>query len=203
MMLALTSSTKTLYHGWRTSTKLALVSAGVFILYLIENPVLLAGAVAGVALAYLVVSWKFLVQGARYLRPLWMFVAIVLAWHLVSGDPMTGVVVALRLVAAVGLANLVTMTTRLDDLTDLVLWLLSPLQSVGIRTAPIGFAIALVVRFTPVLLGKAGTLGESWRARSARRPGWPLVMPITVTAIDDAEQVAEALRARGGFDIQP
>lgn len=202
-MLALTSSTKTIYHRWPASLKLALVSGGVFLLYLIEDPALLLAAVAGVSLAYLVVGWRFLKEGVRFLRPLWVFVAIVLIWHLIAGDPVTGLAVALRLVAAVGLANLVTMTTRLDDLTDLVLWLLQPLERLGIRTAPIGYAMALVVRFTPVLLGKAGTLIDSWRARSARRPGWQLVMPITVTAIDDAEQVAEALRARGGFDTQP
>ncbi|TCS53962.1 biotin transport system permease protein [Primorskyibacter sedentarius] len=202
-MLALTSSTETIYHRWRASAKLAAVSVGVFALYLIDSPALLSLAVAGVALAYLVGGWQFLVEGVRFLRPLWFFVAIVLVWHVVAGDPLTGLAVALRLVAAVGLANLVTMTTRLDDLVELVLWILSPLEKLGIRTAPIGYAMALVVRFTPVLFGKAGTLVDSWRARSARRPGWRLVMPITVTAIDDAEQVAEALRARGGFDSDP
>jgi biotin transport system permease protein len=111
--------------------------------------------------------------------------------------------VSLRLAAAVGLANLVTMTTRLDDRTDVVLRLLSPLGRLGIRTAPIGFAMALVIRFTPVLFAKAGTLVDAWRARSPRRPGWQILMPITLLAIDDAEHVAEALRARGGLDTEP
>jgi len=40
----------------------------------------------------------------------------------------------------------------------------------------------------------AGTGG----ARSRRRPGWQLVLPLSLAALDDADHVAEALRARGG-----
>ena len=199
-MLALTSSIETPYHRLPGGAKLAAVSVGVFALYLVEQPAVLAAALAAVLLAYLIAGRSFLAEGLRRLRPLWVFVAVVLLWHGIAGDPVTGVAVSLRLAAAVGLANLVTMTTRLDDLADIVLRLLSPLRHLGIRTAPIGFAMALAVRFTPVLFGKAGTLVESWRSRSPRRPGWRILMPITLLAIDDAEQVAEALRARGGLD---
>ncbi len=199
-MLALTSSIRTPYHRWRAGVKLALVSAGVFALYLIDSPAGLVGGGGVVLLAYLVAGTAFLREGLRLLRPLWIFVVIVGLWHLLLGEMQTGINVILRLIAAVGLANLVTMTTRLDDLTDLVRWLLSPLERLGLRTAPLGHAISLVVRFTPVLLGKAASLMEAWRARSLRRPGWQIVMPVTLIALDDAEQVAEALRARGGLD---
>lgn len=202
-MLALTSSTETPYHRWPAGPKLAAVSVAVFVLYLVDLPVLLALALLAVILAYLAAGRGFLAEGLRQLRPLWVFVAVVLVWHGLAGDPLTGLAVSLRLAAAVGLANLVTMTTRLDDLTEVVLRLLAPLRHLGIRTAPIGFAMALVIRFTPVLFAKAGTLIDAWRARSPRRPGWQVVMPIALLAIDDAEHVAEALRARGGLDTEP
>lgn len=202
-MLALTSSTETPYHRWPAGPKLAAVSVAVFVLYLVQAPALLALALVAVILAYLAAGRGFLAEGLRQLRPLWVFVAVVLVWHGLAGDPLTGLAVSLRLAAAVGLANLVTMTTRLDDLTEVVLRLLAPLRHLGIRTAPIGFAMALVIRFTPVLFAKAGTLIDAWRARSPRRPGWQVVMPIALLAIDDAEHVAEALRARGGLDTEP
>ncbi|PJE28084.1 ABC transporter permease, partial [Pseudooceanicola lipolyticus] len=44
-------------------------------------------------------------------------------------------------------------------------------------------------------------LAESWRARSPRRPGLRTILPLAALAIDDAEHVAEALRARGGLEI--
>ena len=56
-----------------------------------------------------------------------------------------------------------------------------------------------MIRFTPVLAQKGQLLAQSWRARSTKRVGWRMIIPFAVLAIDDAEHVAEALRARGGL----
>ena len=50
---------------------------------------------------------------------------------------------------------------------------------------------------------RSKSAASTWRARSPRRPGWQILMPVTLLAIDDAEHVAEALRARGGLDTDP
>jgi biotin transport system permease protein len=55
-----------------------------------------------------------------------------------------------------------------------------------------------MIRFIPVLSDRLSQISESWRARSPRRPGWRILTPATLAALDDADQVAEALRARGG-----
>jgi len=68
-----------------------------------------------------------------------------------------------------------------------------------VKTRGIGVAMALVVRFTPVLAVKGRALSLAWRARSRRKVGWRILVPFAVLAIDDAEHVAEALRARGGI----
>ena len=107
--------------------------------------------------------------------------------------------IALRMTTAVGLATLVTMTTSLARMMAVVRWLATPLRVLGLRTRGIELAVALVIRFTPVLADKGQLLAQSWRARSARRVGWRILMPFAVLAIDDAERVAEALRARGGL----
>ena len=132
------------------------------------------------------------------LKVLWPFVLLILLWHVVTGSMVLGLVIVLRMVTAVGLANLVTMTTRLSDMMGVVRWLTTPLRLLGVNTRGIEVAMAMVVRFTPVLAEKGSLLGQSWRARSRRRVGWRIVMPLTVLAIDDAEHVAEALKARGG-----
>jgi biotin transport system permease protein len=72
------------------------------------------------------------------------------------------------------------------------------LRRLGLPTQILETAIPLVIRFSPVLIAKAGQLVEAWRARSRRRPGWQLVLPLSLAALDDADHVAEALRARGG-----
>jgi biotin transport system permease protein len=59
-------------------------------------------------------------------------------------------------------------------------------------------AAALVIRFVPVMLTRTEQIAAAFRARSARRPGWRVLVPALLAALDDAAQVAEALRARGG-----
>ncbi len=199
-MLALTSEIRTPYHGLRAGLKMALLCLATVALFSLDSIPAMLAAVAAVGALYLVPGPRFLRGGLGLLTPVWVFVALVIGWHALTGNTGAGVVIALRLVAAVALANLVTMTTRFDDLVELVMWALTPLRRAGVNTAPLGFAIVLVVRFVPVLLDKARLLIDAWRARSPRRPGWHLGLPITLVAIDDAEHVAEALRARGGLE---
>lgn len=198
-MLTLTSDIRTPYHRLRAGVKLAALCVATVALFWLESVPGMAAGLAAVAALYLVPGWRFLREGVALLKPVWFFVALVVVWHAVMGQTMAGLIIALRLIAAVALANLVTMTTRFDDLTDVVMWLLTPLRKLGVNTAPLGFAIVLVVRFIPVLMDKAHKLIDAWRARSARRVGWQIALPITLIAIDDAEHVAEALRARGGL----
>ena len=65
-------------------------------------------------------------------------------------------------------------------------------------TALMSLALALVIRFIPVMLTRTEAISLAFRARSPRRPGWRLLMPVSLAALDDAEHVADALRARGG-----
>ncbi|SDL15458.1 energy-coupling factor transporter transmembrane component T family protein [Aliiruegeria lutimaris] len=195
-MLALVSPIDTPYHRLPAGAKFGALSLVTLSMFLSNAISVQLAAVIGVAALYLVVGMDFLRQGLQSLRPLWPFLVIVGIWHFLLGDPSEGAVVCLRLLAAVALANLVTMTTRLDDAIELVMKLLRPLRKLGIQTGQIAFAIALVIRFVPVMLDNARRLLESWRARSARRPGWQVIAPIFLVALDDATRVAESIRAR-------
>ena len=79
---------------------------------------------------------------------------------------------------------------------DVLHRVLGPLRRLRMRTDRIGIGVALVVRFTPVLVAKASALSLAWRARSLRRPGWRLMVPLVLSAFDEADHVADALRAR-------
>jgi len=138
----------------------------------------------------------FLRAGLARLWGLWPFVAVLILWHWATGDLAQGVALGFRMATAVGLANLVTMTTRLSDMMAVVMWLCTPL---GRHRRAIGLAMALVIRFTPIFVLKGQGLALAWRARSARRPGWRVIVPFMALALDDADHVAEALRARGGL----
>ena len=197
-MISLTSPVETRAHRWPAGVKLALLCAATVVLFMRGDVGFHLFALAGTILLYLLPGRRFAVAGLRPLLRLWPFVVLVGVWHLLIGAPLAGTVIVLRLLTAVALANLVTMTTTLSQMIAVVMALTAPLARVGVNTRALALGIALVVRFTPTLADKGTALTLAWRARSARPPGWRIVMPFTVLAIDDAEQVAEALRARGG-----
>lgn len=198
-MLSLASPINTPYHRLPPKLKFAFLCGFTFAVFMTENPLHLAAAFLLVVVLHALPGHRFCLLGLKRLAPVWPFLAVILCWHLATRDHMGGVAVGLRLLAAIALANLVTMTTRLDDLVAVVGRLAAPFERFGVNRRGLGLAVALVVRFTPVLAQKAGWLLESWRGRSTRRPGWRIVLPIAAIALDDAEHVAEALKARGGI----
>lgn len=197
-MISLTSPVRTRAHGWPAGAKLAALSAATLALFWVNNLAILGGALAVVVMLYLSGGAGFARAGLRALRMLWPFVLVVALWHGLTGTVGQGAGIILRFVTLVALANLVTMTTPLSAMIDVLAWLLAPLRRVGLPTRALEISVALVVRMTPVLLQKGQALGDAWRARSPRRPGWRIVLPFTLVALDDADHIADALAARGG-----
>lgn len=197
-MLSLTAPHATPLHRLPAGSKLAALAVATVGIVALEAPLPVAGAAAAVAALHMALGWRIAGHALRLLRPLWPFAAVLLAWHLWTGDPVRGMLIGLRMAAAVALANLVTMTTRLDDMIAVMERVAQPLGALGLPPRRLALAVALVIRFTPVLMGRAAQLADSWRARSPRRPGWQLAVPLALSALDDADRVAEALRARGG-----
>ena len=195
-MLTLTSPGDSWLHRVPAAAKLAalaVATTGLFTLGGLVWPllaVLLTGA--------LYLSCGLLRYGAARLLPLWPFLLVLALWHGWTGTLAEGGTVALRLIAAVAAANLVTMTTRLTDMISVAERLASPLRHLGLPSRTLALSIALVIRFIPVLSDRVGTLRLAWSARSARRAGWAILVPATLAALEDADRVAEALRARGG-----
>lgn len=198
-MISLTSPVRTWAHGWPAGAKLGGLCAATLLLFFIESVPVHFAIFGSVLLVYALPGRLFFSGGVRRLWLLWPFVLVVLLWHKWDGTAAQGGAICLRLLSAVALANLVTMTTRLTDMLAVIRWLAWPLRRLGLQTAALELAVALTIRLTPVLAEKGELLSASWRARARRRPGWRILMPFTVLALDDAEHVAEALRARGGF----
>lgn len=197
-MLTLTSPVDTPAHRLPAGVKLAALCALTLLLFRLHTPLPLAWALAALVLLALSFGRGFAASLARSLASLWPFALILALWHLWTGDLTTGLTIGLRMFAAVGFATLVTMTTPLSQMLALFQRLAAPLARLGINPKALAMAIALMIRFIPVMLDRFAQLSTAWRARSARRIGWQLILPATMAALDDASQVADALRARGG-----
>ncbi len=196
-MLTLTHPRKTRAHSLPASAKLIALALASFVIFRLD-PLGLGLVGAGLALIYLALGQGLWRAGLRGLWPLWPFVAILLIWHGLIGDLRAGGFLILRMVLAVACANLVTLTTPISEMIAVIERALTPLRRIGLNPAAVALAMALVIRFAPVLLEKQRALALAWRARSAKRPGWRLSLPLTLAALDEADHVAEALRARGG-----
>ena len=198
-MISLTSPVETKAHHWSAGLKLVALCLSTLVLFSIDSLVIKSAFLAFVITLYALPGPIFMRYGLLKLRILWPFILIVFLWHLWIQELLQGVAIIIRMICAVALANLVTMTTKLSDMIDVVHFLTQPLQRFGLNPRVLELSIALVIRMTPVLLNKGENLGMAWKARSTRRSGWKIILPFTLIALDDADQVAEALRARGGL----
>ena len=196
-MLTLTSPVRTWAHGVRAWVKLGALCPWTVVLLRIDG-VWLAGAVVLVLALAASGGRVFLAQWLAMLRPLWPFAVLITLWQLWLGAPLGAWPIIARLGAAVGLANAVTMTTELAEIIALLTRLARPLARLGLNPKVLGLSVALVLRFVPVMLLRYDQIALAFRARSPRRPGWRILMPVLLAALDDADRVAEALRARGG-----
>ncbi len=196
-MLTLTSPVRTWAHGVRAWVKLGALCLWTVALLRIDG-VWLAGAVVLVLALAASGGRVFLAQWLAMLRPLWPFAVLITLWQLWLGAPLGAWPIIARLGAAVGLANAVTMTTELAEIITLLTRLARPLARLGLNPKVLGLSVALVLRFVPVMLLRYDQIALAFRARSPRRPGWRILMPVLLAALDDADRVAEALRARGG-----
>lgn len=116
---------------------------------------------------------------------MWVFVSPVAAW--IS----TGRVVALLL-----LASLLTLTTRMSALLDVLRRLMHPFRRVGLDTEAVAMTISLTITMIPVVAGFADRVREAGRARGVRL-GPRAVVPLLVLVLRHADDVGDALAARG------
>ena len=197
-MISLYLSRQSWLHRWPAGVKLGSLALISIALYFVGNPLFMALSLAGVLGIYATLGAQALRQ-LTLLRPLlFLFAAMFLVqWWTVGLS--AGLVLVLRMATLVLLANLVTLTTRMDAMMTAVTPILRPLHWVGVDPKRIAFAVALLIRFIPVLMATLHNLREAWRARGGGRQVWRLAIPMTIQAIRLSDHVAEALAARGGI----
>ncbi len=198
-MLALTIPERTWVHPVPVAWKLLFLLGLTALLYPVSDLSVLAGALVAVAILAVTLGRGVVRQSLKMFVPLMVIVLLVLLYHVLVGRFVAGVGVVLKLLTLIGVANLVTMTSRLDDMFELIVFLLAPLKRLGVRPEVPALAFALVLRFIPVLMQKGRCVSDAWKCRSTRRMSWPVLIPLCLVALDDAERVADAIRARGGI----
>lgn len=195
-MIAGYFSGRSLLHRLPAGVKLVALAVLSLLILPVTDPVVLAMVLAAVVIVYAAFGRPGLqrILAWRSLLPLLAVIFLLQAW---AASLEVAVASVLRIVVMVLIADLVTLSTRLQDMMDALALPLRPLARFGVDPARFALAVALVLRFVPVLLDSWRGREEAWRARSPGRPGLVLVGAFFSGALAMADQVAEALEARG------
>jgi biotin transport system permease protein len=183
-MLTSTLGADTALHRWPAGVKLGLLATLGVALGITAAPALLVLALVAVWAAYLPLGRAEAARMPRRLWPLWPFVLVIGGWHLIRGTPETGLVITLRMLTMFAAATLMLLTTRFDALLATFANLMRPLARLGLPVDRTALALAMAVRFVPVLAQRAGELARAWRARSSKKPRHRLIAPLALAALD-------------------
>lgn len=107
------------------------------------------------------------------------------------------VVAISRLLTLALLAWTVSMTTRVADMLAVLLRALAPLRVIGVRPETVAMTVALAIRSVPLLTATVATAQEARLARGQGRSVTALGVPVVVRSARVAEELGDALVARG------
>jgi biotin transport system permease protein len=155
-----------------------------------------AAAMAVLVLAHAVpgVGLRALLALLRRTAPLLLFTllsqALLLGWE-------PALINTARVTVAIGLASLLTLTTPLGELMTGVERGLRPLRRVGVDPERVALTLSLTMSTLPAMARAAQQVREAQRARGGGRSLRHFAVPFLVLALKHADELGEALAARG------
>ncbi|MFC6153474.1 energy-coupling factor transporter transmembrane component T family protein [Nocardioides yefusunii] len=183
-------------HRLGAGTKLAaLFVAGIVVVWL-SGWLTAAGALA-VALGLVLAAGVRPRQVWTTLRSLLVLCVILVAYSLWRSSWQVAFEQVGDLVALVLLSLVLTATTAVDDILDVVVRLLTPLRRVGVNPERVALAFSLVIRTVPLVFELAAETRDAARARGLERDPRVWLVPFVLRAVAHARDTGDALHARG------
>jgi len=121
---------------------------------------------------------------------------LITAFHAYLQQPLLGMVSALRLLSASLLGISLMLTTRANDLLDVLESLLSPLDRLGVKSSALALQVALMLRFAEHFFIQWKRLDDAHRVRTGKSGGFKLLAPLTIRMLTSAQRVSDALELR-------
>ena len=130
-------------------------------------------------------------------RPLLIWVLAILLAQLWLVSAEAAVLISLRLVTLVWVATLVTYTTRLSEMSDVLAAMCSVLRPLGVNPERIAFLIALTIRLIPSVFDIVRDVRDVQKARGLERSYAAMFVPVLTRLLREADALSDALVARG------
>jgi biotin transport system permease protein len=183
-------------HRLPAGVKLAGLAVACTTLVLLRTPAALAVAGVVVAALYALAQAGMAAAWAQ-VRPVRWFAVGLFGMQWVFADLQSAAVTVLRIVLAVALAGLVTLTTRTSAMMSALERCLSPVRFAGLDPFRLSLLLSLTIRSVPVVAGLATRVREAQRARGVERSLRAFAVPLVVSSLRHADALGEALSARG------
>lgn len=201
-MIGIYQPGRSLLHRAPAGLKLLLLAVAVLLTTRLHSPVQVGAALIGFAAVTAVAGLPPRVVLAQF-RPLLWVVPLIAVFQLVFTGWERAVTSVGVLLVNVGLAAVVTLTTRVSAMLDLCRTLLHPLRRFGVDPDRAGLMLALAIRCVPLVAGIVGDVVQARKARGVtglRHSAVALAAPAVIRALRTADQLGDALRARGVDD---
>jgi len=160
------------------------------------NPWSLAGTTLAVAGGYLLAGLGAVEVGRQAWRLRWLVLVMVLC-QVFFLPGLTVAANVVRVIVVILLANLVTLTTRTEDLVDAIERALSPLRRLGVNPSRVALMLSMTITTIPVIAGFAAQIREAQRARGVPLAPLAFVVPLLIMTLKHSDDLADALTARG------
>lgn len=195
-MIALYRPGSSILHRAPAGPKLAALAIGALVLSLYpHDAVSIPLSLAAVLALYGIGGMPIRVPLLEIWRLRWIIVVLAAALG-VFVSPLAAWVGTGRVVTILLLASLLTLTTRMADLVEVLQGILRPFQRWGVDPDAVALTISLTITTIPVIAGFAERVRDASRARDVRL-GVRAVVPLLVLALRHADDVGDALAARG------
>lgn len=186
-----------LLHRMSAGPKMLLLAVVAVGLAALPTAAWVAAVCAGAVLLAYVVSGIGVRELGRQVWGLRWILAITVIGQLVFLGPEPALANTARVAAALLVAALLPLTTRVDDMLDALERGLGPLRRVGMDAERAALLLAVTITTIPVLARLAAEVREAQRARGARPSLRAGIIPFVVLSLRHADQLGEALAARG------
>jgi len=194
-MIGLYSPGTSLIHRAPTLLKLFLLSLCVVLIGSSPNAWIVGGAAAGVVLLFVMARVPVRAAAAQIAPILLILLVAVPIQGLLSGWTVAALMAG-RLLVAVALAALFTMTTTVTAVLEAFQKLLRPFRRF-VDTDRVGLLVALTIRCIPLVSDIVREVLEARTARGTRGSLLSIAVPVVVRSLYAADALGEALIARG------
>lgn len=187
-----------LVHRMPALAKLALLAVVVTAVTLLHSPAALGVASALVVGLFVLARIPARLAWQQITPILWVLAFTVPVQWIFAGWE-AAATMGVRLVLAVALAAVYTLTTPVSATLDAMQVLLRPFRR-WVDPDRVGLALALAIRCVPLLADLVREVLEARKARGAEGSPTAFAVPVIVRALRTAEHLGEALMARGVDD---